>query len=482
MSDISDLKVLFVATEITPYAKSGGLGDVIGSLPKELKRLGADVRIVFPKYSLIDEKLLKGLEYVDSFVIRLSWRNQSCSIYTIDDETPTYLIENDFYFGREGFYGFWDDDERFAFFTKASIELLNVIEFKPDIIHFNDWQTGLGPVYLRDNYGGFIFYHDMKSVFTIHNLQYQGNFTKGYLDHVDLNNGYFTPDKLEFYGRVSFMKGGLVYADAVTTVSETYAKEIQTEEYGFGMDGLLRQCNHKLTGILNGIDVEQNDPKTDTRLFANYDKDSLENKKKNKYALQKHLGLPVCDKPLISIISRLVDQKGLDIVAVCLEELMNMDVQIVVLGTGDGRYEHLFKHTQWLYPDRISANTFFSGDLAQKIYAGSDMFLMPSLFEPCGLGQLFAMRYGTVPIVRKTGGLTDTVTQYNYTTKKGNGFIFEDYLASGLMWAVKEALNCFYNYPEDWEQVIKNSMECDFSWKASAKKYLELYLKLKDNK
>ncbi len=475
MAGISDLKILFVASEVAPYAKSGGLGDVIGSLPHALKALGADVRVVFPKYKSINPERLAGLIFVDSFVTSLNWRHQNTSIHMLNNSVPTYLIENDYYFGRDGFYGYWDDDERFAFFTKAAVEFLNYIDFKPDILHFNDWQTGLGSVYLKDNYGGFTFYKDMKTVFTIHNMQYQGNFDREALHHVDLNDGYFDTKKMEFHGRISFMKAGIVYADAVTTVSNTYSREIQTAQYGYGMDGLLRAYNHKLYGILNGIDVGDYNPETDPHIPFHFNSQSMEKKKEAKHALQKELGLPESHAPIISIVSRLADQKGLDLVAVALEELMGMDIQLVVLGTGDGRYEHLFKHMAWRFPHKLSANIYFSEPMARKIYAASDMFLMPSLFEPCGLGQLIAMRYGTVPIVRQTGGLRDTVTHFNSCTREGNGFVFNDYVASGMMWAVHQGLQTYWNAPDDWQQVVSNAINSDFSWKASALRYAQLY-------
>lgn len=469
------LKVLFVASEVSPYAKSGGLGDVAGSLPKELKKKGVDIRIVFPKYRTINYDRLKNLTYVNSLDVVLGWRRQGTSIYTIDSEVPTYLLEHDYYFGRDGLYGYGDDYERFAFFCKAALEFLTVIKFKPDIIHFNDWQTGPACIYLKDLYKKFTFYSEMKSLFTIHNLQYQGIFDRSILGSIDLNDGYFVNDKMEFHGSASFIKAGLTYADAISTVSETYSREIQSPEFGYGLDGLLRSRSHQLSGIVNGIDYENNNPKTDRRICYNFDADKLEKKVKNKTELQKRLGLPVReDVPMFAIISRLVDQKGFDLIAAVLDQLMHRDIQIVVLGTGDGRYEHLFKHMAWLHSDKISANTLFDERLAQKIYAASDFFLMPSLFEPCGLGQLFAMRYGTIPIVRKTGGLADTVLHYNYETQMGNGFVFEDYLSSGLMWAINEALHAYYNKPV-LEQIIRNAMNSDFSWSKSAEKYIELY-------
>ena len=475
------LKVLIVASEVGPYVKSGGLGDVTGSLPAALAEVDVDARVIFPRYRTIQGE--HDYKYVDSFVVSLGWRNQSASMFEIKGApVPTYVVENDFYFGRDGLYGYGDDHERFAFFTKAAIEFLSCMEFTPDIIHFNDWQTALGCVYLRDVYARFILFRNIKTLFTIHNLQYQGLYNRDQLGRLDLNDGYFVTDKFEFHSNISLMKGGLVYADAISAVSPTYALEIQTPTYGHSMDSTLRHFSHKLYGILNGIDTKSYNPATDPSLFVNYsvdDADFLDKKRQNKAFLQEFLNLPQSDAPMVAIISRLVDQKGLDLVAIILEELLYNGVQLVVLGTGDGRYEHLFKHYAQRVPNQVSANIFFSDDLARKIYASADMFLMPSMFEPCGLGQIIAMRYGTVPIVRHTGGLVDTVWHYGPDNPRGNGYVFNDYVASGLMWAVKQALHTFNNDKDGWARVVENALSCDFSWKKSARKYKELYEKLK---
>ncbi len=483
MSNINDdnkLKVLIVSTEVTPYAKSGGLGDVVGSLPKELQKNGVDVRVVFPKYRTLRQAYINNQSYIGSFNVSLGWRKQSASVFTFDAEVPTYMIENDYYFGRDGFYGYGDDYERFAFFSKAAIEFLLTVKFKPDIIHFNDWQTGIGPVYLNDIYKKFLFFSNMKSLYTIHNLQYQGIFWRDILGNIDLNDGYYTGGQLEFNSGVSYMKAGVLYSNAVSTVSKTYSLEIQSPGFGYGMDGVLRCRADVLSGILNGIDYDSNNPETDKRIFANYSVENLESKKVNKAELQKMLNLPVReDVPMFSVISRLVDQKGLDLIAGAMDELMSKDIQLVILGTGDGRYEHLFRYMQGRYPDKVSANITFNEDLAQKIYAGSDIFLMPSLFEPCGLGQIIAMRYGTIPVVRKTGGLADTVKHYSPEAKDGTGFVFEHYLSSGLMWAVYRALDTYYS--NDWSNIVRNAMKADFSWKKSAEKYINLYTSLKNS-
>ena len=481
MRKSNKLKVLIVASEVSPYVKSGGLGDVAGSLPAALCEAGVDARVVLPRYRVMNG--IHDCKYVDSFVVSLGWRNQSASIFEMPEApVPTYIVENDFYFGRDGLYGYGDDHERFAFFSKAAIELLSCVKFTPDIIHFNDWQTAIGCVYLRDVYARFMYFRNIKSLFTIHNLQYQGLYNRDQLLRLDLNDGYFVADKFEFFNKISLMKGGLVYADAISTVSPTYAYEIQTPAYGHGMDSTLRHFSHKLHGILNGIDTNTYDPASDSSLFVNFsasDADLLDKKRENKAKLQEQLNLPKSDAPMVAIISRLVDQKGLDLVAIILEELLYKGVQLVVLGTGDGRYEHLFKHYAWRAPNQVSANIFFSDDLARKIYASADMFLMPSMFEPCGLGQIIAMRYGAVPIVRHTGGLVDTVWHYGASNPQGNGFVFNDYVASGLMWAVNQALDTYNNDKEGWSRVLENAMSSDFSWNKSARKYKELYEKLK---
>lgn len=472
------LKVLLVASEVSPYAKSGGLGDVAGSLPKALKAEGVDIKVVFPKYKSIKEEYVNQAQYVDSFTVNLGWREQATSIYKLNSEVDTYMLENEYYFNRDGYYGYGDDNERFAYFSKAVIEFLDVIDFIPDVIHCNDWQSGPVCVYLRDIYKKFVSFSNIKTLFTIHNLQYQGIFGKETLGMMDLNDGYFTSDKLEFNGMVSFMKAGLLYSDAINTVSTTYSYEIQTGQYGYGLDGVLRCRSNDLYGIVNGIDYEENNPATSKKIYANFSADDLSGKKENKRRLQEELGLPQKDVPVLSVISRLADQKGINLIIEAMYDLVCRDVQIVILGTGDGRYEHLFRDFAYRYPDKVSANITFSDTLAQKIYASSDIFLMPSLFEPCGLGQLFAMSYGTIPVARMTGGLVDTVKHFDWNSEEGNGFLFKDYLSSGLLWAINEALNVYYN-PEKWNKLVSNAINTRFSWENSAKEYIKLYEMLK---
>ncbi len=475
MKQGSDLKILIVSSEVAPYAKSGGLGDVAGSLPKALKNMGADVRVVLPKYKTIKEEYLEDAENIGTFDACLSWRTQKASVWMKKTDFPVYFIENDYYFGRDAMYGYNDDNERFAFFSKAVVDMLAMLDFYPDVIHLNDWQTGPVALFLKETYRKFIYYSKIKILFTIHNLQYQGNFPKDTLEMLDVPNSCYDNGNVEFYGNVSFMKMGLVYADRISTVSNTYAREIQTEQYGYGMAGILRAQSAKLTGIINGIDYSQYDPETDKRIYENFTAEMLENKRKNKEMLQERLGLEKRDAPLISIVSRLADQKGLDLVFQVLEEMMKEDIQFAVLGTGEERYEYMFRDFEARYPGRISANILFDDNLAQKIYAGSDMFLMPSLFEPCGLGQMISLRYGTVPIVRKTGGLADTITHYDATAKTGNGFVFEDYNAGGLLWGIHEALRVYQMGEGEWCHVVKNAMACNYSWDNSAKEYISLY-------
>ena len=479
MESKNPLKVLIVSSEAAPYAKSGGLGDVVGTLPKVLKEHGVDVRIAIPKYKSINNKHFIGIDYLGSFETSLGWRKQPAGILQKDGDFTTYFIENDYYFGRDGYYGYDDDNERFGFFCKAVLEMLQFIDFYPDIIHCNDWQTGPVCVLLKEVYSKFTGYKNIKTLFTIHNLQYQGTFSRETMDMIDIP--YYCFGYLEFYGQISFMKAGLMYTDMISTVSDTYAEEIKTFAYGYGLDGVMRLRSDRLCGILNGIDYVKNDPATDSRIYVNYDVNSIEKKKENKAMLQKELGLEVRDVPVISIISRLAGQKGIDLISWIAEELLNKDVQLVVLGTGEKYLEDYFKDLEWRHKGKVCANIMFDDTRAQRIYASSDIFLMPSLFEPCGLGQMFSLRYGTIPVVRKTGGLADTIKHYNKETKEGNGFVFEHYTADGLMWAVNEALETYWADTDDWECIVKNAMNCDFSWDKSAEKYIELYNKIKND-
>lgn len=470
------MKVLFVASECSPFIKTGGLADVIGSLPKELKRQNVDVRVVLPKYGDIPNEYKEKMVFKISFEVSLSWRKQYCGIEELSMNGITYyFIDNEYYFKRSGIYGHYDEAERFAFFNRAALDMLYHLDYKPDVIHCHDWQSALIPLYLKEQYSKGPFYEKIKTVFTIHNLKYQGIFPPVVLgDILGLGDHYLADDKIGFYGQVNFMKAGLHYADKLTTVSRTYAWEIQFPYYGEQLDGVLRQRSHDLVGIVNGIDYDEYNPKTDPHLYCNYD-NSLKQKKENKVNLQKDLGLPVSeDIPMIAIISRLVEQKGIDLIAHMIHEILANDVQLVALGTGEWKYEHLFRYIQSQYPNKASVHITFNEGLARKIYAGSDLFLMPSQFEPCGIGQLIALRYGSIPIVRETGGLFDTVHSYNEFTGEGNGFSFTNYNAHDMMYTIGRALH-FYRQPEIWKQIFDNAINSNYSWNQSAEQYVELY-------
>ena len=472
-------KILMCASEVAPFAKSGGLGDVLGALPQALSKCGDDVRVVLPKYGLISDEYVKDMEFLFYTYVPLGWRRKYCGVFRlIKDGVTYYFIDNEYYFGDACLYK-WNDLERFAFYDKACLEILPMLDFKPDVIHLHDWQAGMIAVLLNAYYVENGFYKGIKTMFTIHNLRYQGVYSIDMVaDLFSLDHTYFTDDKLEFHGNANMMKGGIVYSDRVTTVSPTYAEEIKTPMGGEALDGLLFARSNALSGIINGIDYDVYNPKTDNMIFENFDIKSIEKKKDNKEALQKQLGLPVDrEKAMIGIVSRLVNQKGFDLMAEAMNELMKLDIQIVVVGTGDARYEEMFKNTAWNNPEKMSANIMFSNELAHKVYAASDLFLMPSAYEPCGLSQLIAYSYGTIPIVRETGGLRDTVTPYNEYTGEGSGFSFYAYNANDMVYVIKMALRLFAD-KNVWNKLIKNAMKLDFSWKASAKKYRELYKEL----
>lgn len=474
---MNNITVLFAASEVIPFAKTGGLADVAGSLPKELSKLDVDISVVMPKYSSIDKKYVDRMLYAGYVYVDVGWRHQYCGIFKLEYEgIMVYFLDNEFYFKRDALYGFEDEAERFAFFSKAVLQFLPAVGLKPDIIHCNDWQTGIIGLILRADYKQNDYYKDIKTMLTIHNLKYQGVFPKSSLtDLIGVGWEYFKVNGIEYYDQVNYLKAGIIYSDLITTVSPTYANEIRSEYFGEGLNDALNSRADRLYGILNGIDNEKNDPSTDSRLFVNYDSNCPEGKQVNKRMLQEVLGLPQsAETPLIGIISRLVDQKGFDLIAAVLNELLEMDIQIVVLGTGEYKYEELFRAAAVKFPERVSLNIKFDATLAQRIYAGSDMFLMPSLFEPCGLSQLFSLRYGTIPIVRETGGLNDTITSYNEFNNEGNGFTFRNYNADDMLYTIRRAIS-FYHRKDIWSDLVRKAMEQDFSWGKSAGKYLELY-------
>lgn len=475
------LKILMATSEAGPFAKTGGLADVLGSLPSALLKQGADVRVIMPKYGSIQKKLLDSIIYKRYIYIDLGWRHLYCGIEQAEYNGVTYyFIDNESNFKRSNLYGYNDDCERYAFFCKAVLEVIPHLDFIPDIIHCHDWQTGMVPVLLEAKYRHLELYHNISTVFTIHNLRYQGIYgIDDMREWFGLDYSYFTNDKLEFHNAGSFMKGGLVYSNILTTVSETYAQEIKNSFYGEQLDGLLNARSKDLFGIVNGIDYEEFNSAKDKLIYQKYTKSNLAGKTANKLALQKDLNLTEGeDIPMMGLISRLVDQKGLDLIACVLDEILNEEVQFVVLGTGDEKYETLFKEAMRKYPGKVSANIRFDNELAHKIYAASDFFLMPSLFEPCGLGQLISLKYGTLPICRETGGLKDTVLSYNEETGEGNGFTFINYNAHDMLYTVKRALS-IYKRKTIRNKLKKVAMSYDFSWQSSAVKYMELYHRLK---
>ena len=477
------MKVLYVASEAVPFVKTGGLADVAGSLPKALLKEDVDIRVIMPKYGAIGKEYIDSMEHVYDGELEVAWRSKYIGLDKLVLENVTYyFVDNQEYFNREGFYGYDDDAERFSFFSRAVLNLLPAMDFWPDVIHTNDWHAGLVNVFLKLEHMEDERYQNIKTLYTIHNLKYQGVFPKDIMpDVLGLDWKYFNNGDLEFFDAVNFMKGGIIYADYVSTVSKTYAKEIQYEYFGEHLDGLLRSRKDDLFGIVNGIDYDVYNPMTDKNLFETYDVDSPDRKRDNKVALQKLLGLPEDRRmPMVALVSRLVAAKGLDLIVRMMDEiLMHEDIQFVVLGTGDKEYEDWFKGLAWRFPHKVSANIRFSNELAQRIYAGADIFLMPSNYEPCGIGQIVAMRYGTIPVVRETGGLKDTVQQYDKYTQTGNGFVFSDYNAHEMMYALKKALGSYANYAE-WNQIVHNAMASDYSWTNSAKEYKKLYEQLKN--
>ncbi|MFD1955898.1 glycogen synthase GlgA [Paenibacillus thailandensis] len=467
------MNVLFAVSEAVPLAKSGGLADVAGSLPKALGRLGADVRIMLPKYEEIDPELIRQFETVAVFNVSFGWRNQYCGVLKGSiDGIVYYLIDNEFYFKRRGLYGYGDDPERFVFFSVAVMEAVRRLEWAPDIVHCHDWQTALIPYFLHARYASDPAWAGARTVFTIHNLKYQGIVPMPLLKELIGGEG----TELEFYGAGSCMKGGLVFADKITTVSETYAREIQTEWYGERLDPLLRHRSADLHGIVNGIDTDLYDPMNDDALHTPY-RSSLSRKRKNKLDLQKELGLPQSETtPMIGIVSRLVEQKGFDLILHVLDELLQEDIQLVVLGAGEYVYEEAFNRAAFGHPDKVKVWLGYNDRLARLIYAAADMYLMPSKFEPCGLSQLLAFRYGAVPIVRETGGLADTVKPFNEFTGEGNGFSFRNYNAHDMLYTIRRALG-FYRKDggKTWEGIVLSGTQADFSWERSASAYLAVY-------
>jgi len=471
---------MFAVSECVPFIKSGGLADVAGSLPKELVKQGTEVTIIMPKYRDIPEKYLSDLEKVMDFRVQVGWRNQYCGLEKLEQDGITfYFIDNEDYFKRPGLYGYFDDGERFSFFNRAVLESLSYLSYYPDIIHCHDWHTAMIPFMLNVDYKWRREYSQIKTVFTIHNLQFQGIMPRGALgDLLNLNDDYFTTDQLEFYGNINFMKAALIASDKITTVSPTYMDEIQTDYYGEKLNQLLTLRQSDLTGIINGIDEEVYNPATDDVIIQKYSNTNISGKVQNKLDIQKLFGLKEDETiPIISMITRLTSQKGLELVRHVFHEIMEENVQFLVLGTGDPEFENFFREMEFKYPDKCKAYIGFDESLAHKIYAGADLFLMPSKFEPCGLGQLIALQYGNIPVVRETGGLNDTVFSYNELTNSGNGFSFTNFNAHDMLYTIRRALH-LYEDKDVWSTIVKNAMTMDNSWAQSAFKYNQLYAEL----
>lgn len=482
MADSSKkMQIVFASAECAPFVKTGGLGDVAGSLPAALVRAGAEVIVMVPKYATIKDEYKAQMEHFSDFYVSLGWRNEYCGLEKLEHDGVTYMfIDNERYFARDYPYGFFDDGERFAFFSKAITESLQHLPagFECDILHCNDWQTALAPVFLREFYQGLPLYDRVKTVFSIHNVAFQGQFSDTVMEdilgvaHIPAAASQLRCDACS----INYMLGALRYADAITTVSPTYANEIQTPEFGEGLDGVLRERSYALQGILNGIDVAGFDPATDKRIAANYTVEDRSGKAVCKAKLQEELGLEVRDdRPLMVMVTRLTRQKGMDLVMYALDRILSGGVQVAVLGTGDRDYEDGLRYFQDKYPGTMAARIEFDPALSQRMYAAADMFLMPSKFEPCGLSQIIAMRYGTLPIVRETGGLKDTVIPYNEFTGEGTGFSFSNFNGDEMGDAVFRAARLFWDNREAWDQLVTQAMSQDFSWTRSADKYLDLY-------
>lgn len=472
------MNIFFVSSEVAPFVKTGGLADVASSLPPALADMGNDVRVVLPLYAAIGDQWRSQMTFVKYFYFRLGWRSSYCGLFELQRGNITYyFVDNETYFKRNGLYGHYDDGERFAYFSRACIEIPDQIGWKPDIIHANDWETALVPIYLLEARRMRPNLAKAKSVYTIHNIEYQGRFGRSILEDVfGLDTSYFNENMLSFYGDVNLMKGAIYAADHVTTVSPTYAGELQYSFYAHGLEGVVVDNYSKITGILNGIDMEAADPATDQAIAANFTPDDLSGKAFCKAALQKELGLDEDpDAAIIACISRLVGHKGYDLITNVFSRIMSKHVQFVLLGTGEWGFEEFFRNAERQYPGRVSANIKYAATLSDKIYAGADIMLMPSIAEPCGLTQMFAMRYGTVPVVRLTGGLKDSVPSYNTVTGEGLGFTFVNINADDMLDAINRALAVYTDDPVAWAKLQKRDMETDFSWSKSAAEYMEVY-------
>ena len=476
------MKVLFVASEAAPFIKTGGLADVMGALPKALQALGVEPALVIPNYEGVGEAYKNAMETVYEGSMDLSWRNQYLGVKKlVQDGIPVYFIDNEYYFKRDKLYGYDDDAERFAYFAKAALAMLHYIDFKPDVIHTNDWHTGLLGAYLKEDFMQDPYFQGMKNVYTIHNLKYQGVYGRNIVEDVlGLPLRLLYNGNIENAGDVNFMKAGMCYADFITTVSPSYAEEITYPYFGEGLEDYVALCAGKISGILNGLDEQEYNPETDPHIPVRFDASNVLVKKPlAKEALQRELGLTVNREiPVVGMITRLVEAKGLDLVMHIMDELMEEQVQLVVVGTGDEEYANALRELAWRHPGSVSVNILFNEGLARRVYAGADMFIMPSRYEACGLSQMIAMRYGTVPVVRETGGLKDSVINFDkYNTPEGNGFSFANFNAHELLFTIKRGLTCFAEKPL-WEKIVYNAMHSDNSWNRSAQAYADLYAKV----
>ena len=476
------MNILFASSEVAPFIKTGGLADVAGSLPKKLAEMGHDVKVILPLYEGVAQQYREKMKLLCHWNCRVAWRTPYCGILELREDNISYLfVDNEYYFKRAEVYGHYDDGERFTFFSRAVVETPAHLDWHPDVIHCNDWQTALVPIYLLEEKYRIPQLGRAKSVFTIHNIEYQGRYGDQVLeDVIGLDKSYFNEGMLAYHDDVNLMKGAIMASNFVTTVSPTYANELKIPFYAHGMDGVINQQSGKVQGILNGIDMDLYNPATNPGLASNFTADDpVEGKLACKLALQRAVGLQEnADVPIIACISRLVGHKGFSLVTDVLHQIMGMNVQMVVLGTGDWQFEEAFRNAQQQYPGRFSAQITYSGPLSTMIYAGADLFLMPSVSEPCGLSQMIAMRYGTVPIVRETGGLKDTVFPYNKFTGEGRGFTFTDINANDMLWVIREAVDLYYNNKEAWRGLQKEGMTADFSWDHSAQQYLDIYQRI----
>jgi starch synthase len=484
------LRVLFATPEAVPFAKTGGLADVAGALPKSLRELGCEIKLIMPYYRTLKDSGLPHQSLAEEIEVPLGYEKLKGDIYQgrLNQDIPVYFIGREEFFDRPHLYGtakgdYFDNAERFIFFSKAVLLFCQRMGFSPDIIHHHEWQTGLIPAYLKSVYRNDSLLSRTAAVFTIHNIAYQGLFKKEKFWLTDLPPEMYNPEGIEFWERINFMKAGIVYADAINTVSKKYSEEIQTVEYGYGLEGILRKRRNRLYGIINGVDYKEWDPAHDPHLIARYDLNDLRGKGECKKDLLKEFHLPSSleNAPLLGMISRLADQKGFDLLMEILEELFISDIGFVLLGTGEQKYHDLFTHIAHKYPQKAGIRIAYDDRLAHKIEAGADFFLMPSKYEPCGLNQIYSLKYGTVPIVRATGGLDDTITHYDPVSKKGNGFKFVRYEAKEFLNTIRGAIQ-IYSQPEHWKQLLRNAMIADFSWKRSAEAYLQLYRKALEEK